>query len=121
MKIEKKMYIRTKEGIICKVLKLNEPYEDDGYLDHNDIGSVSIREESVRKADYNIIELLEPFDLMYIDISPDDFGGIVVPRIAETINELKKWKDKFKSGECILRGVVCREELERKMYIIGGN
>ena len=43
--LEAGMYVRTKEGYICKILKLNEQFESDGYLDHNDIKSASIQEK----------------------------------------------------------------------------
>lgn len=62
MKLKKGMYIRTEDGRICKILKLNEPFEDDGYLDHNDIGSASIQEKNVIKASFNIIDLIEVGD-----------------------------------------------------------
>ena len=39
MEIKVNDYVRTKEGYICKILKLNEPKYDDGYLDFNDIDS----------------------------------------------------------------------------------
>lgn len=62
MKLEVGMYVRTKEGYVCKILKLNEDFEDDGYLDHNDIGSASIQEKNVIKASHNIIDLIEVGD-----------------------------------------------------------
>lgn len=62
MKLKKGMYIRTEDGRICKILKLNEPFEDDGYLDHNDIGSASIQEKNVIKASFNLIDLIEVGD-----------------------------------------------------------
>jgi len=62
LELEAGMYVRTKEGYICKILKLNEPYQDDGYLDFNDIGSPKIQEKNVVKASYNIIDLIEVGD-----------------------------------------------------------
>lgn len=62
MELEAGMYIKTQDGRICKILKLNEPLEDDGYLDHNDIGSASIQEKNVIKASFNIIDLIEVGD-----------------------------------------------------------
>ncbi len=64
MKLEAGMYVRTKEGYICKILKLNEPFENDGYLDHNDIKSASIQEKNITKASYNIIDLVEVGDVV---------------------------------------------------------
>ena len=62
MKLEVGLYVRTKDGYICKILKLNEPFEDDGYLDHNDIGSASIKEENIIKTSFNLIDLIEVGD-----------------------------------------------------------
>lgn len=64
LELEPNMYVRTKEGYICKILKLNEPFEDDGYLDHNDIRSSSIQEKNVIKASHNIIDLIEVGDVI---------------------------------------------------------
>lgn len=79
----------------------------------NDIETISI--ENV-EASHNIIDLIEPMDLMFIDISPDDCGGIVVPRVAETEAELKKYKKDFASGWFFLKGVVTREQIEDMTY-----
>ena len=57
---------------------------------------------------------------MYIDISPDNSGGIVVPRIAETLNELEEWKKRFYSGECILKEIITREQIDNMSYKVGG-
>lgn len=71
---------------------------------------------AVRDFSPNIIDLIEPMDLMYIDISPDDCGGIVVPRVPETLNELNEIKEKIKRGECILKGVVTHEQLSKEAF-----
>lgn len=68
------------------------------------------------KSSPDIIELLEPMDLMYVDIDNGYEGGIIVPRIAETQNELNEYIEKFKNGTLILSGVVTREQLERGVY-----
>lgn len=78
-----------------------------------------IGDERIVKSNPNILELLEPMDLLYIDISPDDCGGIVVPRIPETLDELNNYINRIKSGECILKGVVTREQIENNMYKVG--
>ena len=56
---------------------------------------------------------------MYIDISPDNYGGIVVPRVAETKAELDKWKERFASGECILKTVLTKEQIVSNWYEVG--
>lgn len=74
MKIQKGMYVKTQDGRICRILKLNEPFEDDGYLDHNDIGSASIQEKNVIKASFNLIDLIEYMDLLEIEGSIKIYG-----------------------------------------------
>jgi len=71
------------------------------------------------KASFDITDLIEPMDLMFIDISPDDCGGIVVPRIAETINELEQWKERIFNKNCILKYVLTREQTESGRYKVG--
>ena len=87
MKLEPNMYIRTEDGKIDKVLEINT----------EDFDELTIRlasfpigmyqgEFEYKKANYDLLELIEPLDLMFIDIDPNDgYGGIVVPRIAETL------------------------------------
>lgn len=120
MELKEGMYVRyeTLDSIyeITKINKINEYVPQSGQLYLKT--DVCVK-SNVIKASYNIIDLIEPMDLMYIDISPDNCGGIVVPRIAETLNELDKWKERFSNGSCILKGVVTREQLESNIYRIG--
>ena len=73
----------------------------------------------IYKASPRITELLCEGDLLYVDISPDEYGGIVVPRIAETEAELKKFKNKIEKKEWILRGVVPLGVLMHNEFRIG--
>jgi len=70
----------------------------------------------VKDASFDILDIVKPQDLFYVDISPDDCGGIVAPRIPETYHELEQLKDNIKSGTYILKGVVTKENLMKKMY-----
>jgi len=109
-------YVRTKRGIIGKIKLIDNQTElEDLYL----VKRQWYYKEDITKSNSNIIELLEPMDLLYIDISPDDCGGIVVPRIPETLDELEKYIEKIKSGEYILKYVVTHEQLENNMYKVG--
>lgn len=73
MEIKVNDYVRTKEGYICKILKLNEPRYDDGYLDFNDIDSLRIYKPNVVKSSPNIIDLIELGD--YVNGKEIDFIG----------------------------------------------
>ena len=72
--------------------------------------------ELIIKSSPNIIDLITIGDLMYIDINPDDCGGIVVPRIAETERELKHFTRYIESGSYILKGIVTKEQLNNMTY-----
>lgn len=111
------MYIRTKEGKIDKVLEINTEDFDEPVvrLASYPLGMYQGMFE-YKKTDYNLLELIEPMDLMYIDISPDNCGGIVVPRIAETLNELEEWKERIRSGECKLIEVATSQQIRSISY-----
>ena len=128
MKLEVGVFIRTPLGIDKIIyLRIQDEYgcNYDTQLEHNlflnnERDYISIDGECFEKEEiktsHNIIDLIEPSDLMYIDISPDDCGGIVVPRVAETLNELEKWKERISNGSCILKGIVTREQFESMSY-----
>ena len=126
MIIEEKMYVRTKKGI-AKIESLDDldnvawtdrkgvffgikrpsgmlhfELDDDGYV----IGIPS----------YNIIDLIEPMDLLFIDIDNGYHGGIIVPRIPETLNELNEIKEKINSEELVLKGIVTKEQIKSIKY-----
>lgn len=99
-------------GFITKALHYLHWHKEDNKFS---IDGECFNKEEI-KASHKLEDLVEPMDLMYVDISPDDCGGIVVPRVAETLNELKKWKKRFSNGSCILKGVVTWEQLESMSY-----
>jgi hypothetical protein len=112
-------YVRTEKGILK--IRDDKPFKDDkNKLNYLTYGNYTcVLKENIIKSNPNILELLEPMDLLYIDISPDDCGGIVVPRIPETQNELNGFVEFIKSGHWILKGVVTREQIENNMYKVG--
>ena len=73
MKLEIGMYVRTFNGKIW-IIKSKQ--------------AISGHKKDIFNASYELMDLVEPGDLMYIDISPDNYGGIVVPRVTETKAEL---------------------------------
>lgn len=124
MKLEVGMYARTKIGVIGEIISIDKNSHDNNiitifngnfHIIHNEIR----QEFDITKVSHELMELVEPMDLMYIDISPDDCGGIVVPRVAETLNELEKWKERISSGECILKGVLTKEQINNNCYWVG--
>ena len=104
-------YVRTVGGFIGKVIskkgncttyRIPDMQEDDVL--------------EIIKSSSNIADLILPMDLMYIDISPDNCGGIVVPRIPETYCELEQIINEIKLGNYVLNGIVTKEQLMENMY-----
>lgn len=109
-------YVRTKFGMISKIIDTNLAEVADRYEVEN---GLLIYKGDIIKSNQNILELLEPQDLMYIDIDNGWAGGIVVPRIAETLAELNEYIDDFKNKKCTLVGVVTHEQLHSIVYKVG--
>lgn len=105
MEIKLGMYVRTEHGKIWRVVSSK---------------AIDGHRRRIVNASFDVIDLIEPQDLMYIDISPDNWGGIVVPMVAETLNELNTWKERLSSGEYILKGVVTHEQLSANVFKVGG-
>ena len=123
MELRPNMYVRIINDIraICiGIGKIKQINQETVYVDMKGNLPISFNKKQISKASNDITDLIEPQDLMYIDIDPKDgWGGIVVPRIAETLNELKKWKDRIKSGECKLVSVTTHESIESISYKVG--
>ncbi len=113
MKLEVGMYVRTNRDI-GKATKIYE--RNDGNMVFN-IGIYQYYFTEIIKASHNIIDLIEPLDLLFIDIEPHDgHGGIVVPRVPETMNEVKKYVDGIKKDEIRLVGIVTRKVIQNNCY-----
>lgn len=94
-----------------------EPQEwvlDNGYV-LNEALMYAAEEEILNVGD-DILDLIEPMDLLYVDIDGGFAGGIVVPRIPETQHELDEFKKSFKEGKLILKGIVPKELWINNMY-----
>lgn len=79
-----------------------------GYYRHKTTGEVFthwLNDDEIAILDEPFRDL-EPMDLLFVDIAPDDCGGIIVPRIPETLSELYDVQARVNSGEIILRGYV---------------
>ncbi len=120
MKIKKGMYVRDFFGIdqVEDIVLVGNLYEDSGlYLKHN--GKIHLSKDYMNKMECSndILDLIKPQDLMYIDIDPyDGHGGIIVPRVAETQNELNKYLEPIKNHEHKLVGVLTLEMINNNMF-----
>lgn len=120
MGIKKGMYVRDFFGIdqVEDIVLVGNLYEDSGlYLKHN--GKIHLSKDYMNKMECSndILDLIKPQDLMYIDIGPHDgHGGIVVPRVAETQNELNKYLEQIKKDEHKLFGVLTLEMINNNLF-----
>lgn len=104
------IYVRTQQGDLFQLDK-----EVDNCLIPRGIYiPYIIMADDVLCASGNILDLLEPLDVIYVDIEPNDgCGGIIVPRIAETLGELERIKEKIRSGSWKMVCVTTHEFVER--------
>lgn len=117
MKIKVNDYVRTKEGYICKILKLNEPRYDDGYLDFNDINSPKIYKPNIVKASPQIIDLIEVGDVIRAFSDLHDLLGNELFEIRDE-QHLKHLKNGFNKGYFHLISIVTKEQFEQMEYKI---
>ena len=110
-------YVRIKNYGIKKILDIGEFLGIKQYLIDED--GTYVIDNSIIKSSPNILDLLKPMDLIYVDIDNDYAGGIIVPRIAETQAELNLMIDLIKSGKWILKGIVMKEQLDSIRYKVG--
>lgn len=119
-------YIRTSSGKIAKYLGHEEDkYKFDEYIYwyyeyYNDYVYDEDYEEWLEEEEVkvykNLIDLIEVGDLVYVDISPDDCDGIIVPRITETENELNSLKLLIENKDYILKSITTHEQIENMEY-----
>lgn len=114
-------YVRTKYDGIQKIVKVTENncfYRTctAGFDYHT-----SLNDDDIVQLSTDILDLIYPGDLLYIDICPDDCGGIVVPRTTETQNEVDEYKERIRSGKYILKGILTREQIKDNYYWIEGD
>jgi hypothetical protein len=124
--IKEREYIRTIKGNICKVLSIREKHRFMTASGHPSVTperyfvdnskQYTISKPYIKKHSFDIIDLIEVGDLVYVDISPDDCGGIIVPRIAETERELIDLKFLIKNKDYILKSIITHEQIENMEY-----
>lgn len=108
------MYVRFRT--LSNKIKIGKIIKIDNNIYELDKNEVTTDEYIIGEPSENIIDLIKPMDLLFLDIDYGYEGGIIVPRIAETMNELNKVKEKIKNGELILKYVVTREQIENLKY-----
>ena len=119
MKLEKRMYVRTKNGMIAKII---DKRDVSGSLHREEIvfildngNKLALHSQKVVKASHNIIDLIEVGD--YVN------GGIVAEikktfiRMNGTKELLFQFIDKDKPEE--IKSIVTKEQFESVQYKVG--
>ena len=106
-------YVRTTDGIDrVKSYKSRDEIENGHtiWFEGRDYG-LMFTDDELYDYDPYVENLIQCGDLLYVDIDNGYEGGIIVPRIAETLEELERFKDIIKKGHWILKGIVTHEQL----------
>lgn len=117
MKLEVGMYVRTKDGYICRIININDYREPNmkygieaSYL--KDV--MFIGDDDIAKASYEIIDLIEVGDYV---------NGLPVTKISEHFSLHEKYIELY--GTCSdwenedIKSIVTKEQFESMKYRIG--
>ena len=114
-KLEPNMYVRTKDGYIDKILKLNESYVK-GVSQKDDFYAYDI--DNIVKTSYNIIDILEEGDIISFYEDIDNYKKQYVIGIPDLIT-LDNIKDKITNDNIRLVSILTKEEMEQMAYKVG--
>ena len=123
MKLELKenMYVRTKNGIIDKILKLNKSYVK-GVSQKDELYAYDI--DNIVKASYNIIDILECGDYVNgLRVEKNKYGELYTSYvyyggdIGKQCEVYTTWLKELK--EDMIYSVVTHEQMEQMAYKVG--
>ena len=121
--LRENMYIRTKNGIIDKILKLNKSYVK-GVSQKDELYAYNI--DNIVKASYNIIDILECGDIIKLfikdDIDEEDTNIFELIAINYNDNEIGVFNSDFQIEFFPienLRGILTHEQMEQMAYKVG--
>lgn len=122
MKLEVRMYVRTKDGYICRIININdyrEPNMKYG-VEANYLKDVMfIGDDDVVKASYNIIDILEVGDIIKyrIDNVPLETKGYLTG-VADITDEEMLESIKEDKNYHVLQ-ILTKEQMEQMAYKVG--
>lgn len=126
MEIENNEYIRTKEGYICRIDKIDEcKYcEQNVYIYKETIGDLhfehTYHKGDITKHSKNIINLLEVGDIVkvyvFADISDDDSEAIETYYRIESKYEITELKESVKMNYAKILSILTKEKYEQYSY-----
>ena len=115
------MYIRTKDGIIDKILKLNKSYVK-GVSQKDELYAYDI--DNIVKASYNIIDILEENDYVNgLIVEKNKYGELYTSYvyyggdIGKQCEVYTTWLKELK--EDMIYSVVTHEQMEQMAYKVG--
>ena len=121
MKLEKGMYVRTKIGCICQILRTTYSkylsrnkelcYEVDRPINVN----MELYDEDIFKASHNIIDLIEVGD--YVNGYPVTTASNGLKSIYIDLREDLGWRTKL--YETDIKSIVTKEQFESMQYKVG--
>ena len=121
--LKENMYIRTKDGIIDKILKLNKSYVK-GVSQKDELYAYDI--DNIVKASYNIIDILECGDIIKLfmedDIDGEDTNIFELIAINYNDNEIGVFNSDFQIEFFPienLREILTHEQMEQMAYKVG--
>ena len=117
MKSEVGMYVRTNDGYINKIKKVNQfnvlVYGRDLFGEE-----LNIPNNEITKASYNIIDILEIGDIISFYEDIDNYKKQYVIGIPDLIT-LDNIKDKITNDNIRLVSILTKEEMEQMAYKVG--
>ena len=115
MKSEVGQFVRTKDGIIDKILELNKSYVK-GVSQKDELYSYDI--DNIVKASYNIIDILEVGDIISFYEDIDNYKKQYVIGIPDLIT-LDEIKDKITNDNIRLVSILTKEKMGQMAYKVG--
>lgn len=110
-------YVRIIRVNRTYIRKIMSTYKNLFILDKAFDGSrYEISREKIIESSSDILDLIHPGDLIYIDICPDEYEGIPVYRVLETLEDVELRKEDIRKGKAILKGIITREQLSTVLY-----
>lgn len=127
MKLEVGMICRNYEGYIGKLIQINlSDYNylviDCGREVRRDVGypksHLYLKEENIKKASYEILDLIEVDDLIAYYNSLQDIKGLIIERVQDN-DYIKRLREFVKMGTIDIVQVMTHEQFEEYSYKIG--
>ena len=117
VKANKGDYVRTTHGQFGECLD-----RKGSYYSYN-IPKLRFEEYGVqiKTTSADFFDLIEIGDLLYVDIDNGYKGGIVVPKMAETERELRRYKSNLRLGVWTLVGIASHEQIDEIMCNVTHN